>query len=344
LQPFNLSFLQKFNTKTTQLVLNGGAVVKGTLKTIFAKHLAVTATSLRAISSLLPASQHTMLKDLWRVGQDLDMHVERIFDKFSAILQDTFSVSLENIGSVDWNQHVTAFDDVYPRLVKDAVQLGLPFVTSVPSEAALTRAKESTGPVWGGDFVPLSARPSEHMRVVIKNTETLHRIIASSLSAADLCHVFSTVAVMLSAQLPVIVVSAQYNALSRAQAKDGALSDEGLSDYGCKRLAWDVIMLLVMLRQVPGLGLQPAGALAHDDVTAGQVALGSIESWLKRQFGVVLSPALYTAFGQEGPSNQPGEFDAAASNLPGAVDAATSSQPDAEEDATQHTLTSSANL
>ncbi len=302
-------FSQKFNTTTTHLVLNGGAVTNGTLKTIFAKHLAATATSLRAVSCLLPAirssfscllpaAQHGMLKDLWRVGQDLDKHVERIFDKFSTILQSTFAQSLENIGSVDWNKHADGFDAVYPRLVRDAVQHGALFVTSTPSESSMSAARSASGAVWEG-FQISAAPPTRHMRDVIKNTETLHRIISASLSNDDLCRVFSSVAVMLSAQLPVIVVSAQYDALSPGRPDDGATSDEGLSDYGNKRLAWDVVSLLVMLRRVPGLGVHGGGvsASAHEELTAGQVALTSIESWVKRQFGVVLSSDLYVACG-----------------------------------------------
>jgi len=235
------------------------------------------------------------------VGQDLEKHVERIFDKFSSILQATFAQSLENIGSVDWNKHSADFDTVYPRLVRDAMQGGAAFVTSTPSSSVLETAQAQQGPVWQRGLDSKQAAPTKHMRDVIKNTETLHRIISASLSSDDLCRVFSSVAVMLSAQLPVLVVSANFTSLSEGRPQDGALSDEGLSDYGNKRLAWDVVSLLVMLRQVPGLGVYSVSALAaassHEDLTAGQVALTSIESWVKRQFGVVLSPQLYTAFG-----------------------------------------------
>ena len=298
-------------------MLNGGAVTNGTLKTIYAKHLAVAATSLRAVacmlpavrssfSCVLPASQHGMLKDLWRVGQDLEKHVERIFDKFSSILEGTFAQSLENIGSVDWNKHVGHFDAVYPRLVRDAVAAGAVFATSAPTEAVLRQAGEACGPIWGDGAGSKQAPPTKHMQDVIKNTETLHRIISASLSGADLCRVFSSVAVMLSAQLPLLVVSATFTSLSAARAEDGSPSDEGLSDYGNKRLAWDVVSLLAMLRRVPGLGPSPqeAGGGAagqHNDLTAGQVALTSIESWVKRQFGVVLSWQLYAAFGVDTP-------------------------------------------
>eukprot|EP01137_Pigoraptor_chileana_P027862 Opistho-2@11006 len=141
--------LKLFNTETCKLILGGGVG----LKTITAKHLALTVQTLSAVvaqipvvrallSSQLPERQRVMLSELDRINKDYVDHIDQIRKKIVSIMNDVFSHVLKDF-----------------RLVDD-----------LPSGTA-----------------------SAYMRALVKETGKLHKVLQDLLPADDMKLIFGQV-------------------------------------------------------------------------------------------------------------------------------------------------------
>lgn len=110
-----VELLRLFNTRTRQLVLGAQAIQSAArLKSISAKHLAVTGQSLGLMNALLPhiraallaqipAKHQLLLTELDRVSHDLVDHHGQIVAKFVAIVGDFVDASATRLRAVDWD-------------------------------------------------------------------------------------------------------------------------------------------------------------------------------------------------------------------------------------------------
>ena len=110
-----VELLRLFNSRTRQLVLGAQAIQSAArLKSISAKHLAVTGQSLSLINALLPhiraallaqipPKHQLLLTELDRVAHDLVDHHGQIVAKFVAIVGDFVDASASRLRAVDWD-------------------------------------------------------------------------------------------------------------------------------------------------------------------------------------------------------------------------------------------------
>lgn len=106
----SIEIFRLFNSRTTQLVLGAGAMQMARLKSISARHLAVASQSLELSMILIPHiraalaahftdRQKLLLEEFDRVLRDYAEHDEKIFSKFTSIVEDQVKRYLENAGS-----------------------------------------------------------------------------------------------------------------------------------------------------------------------------------------------------------------------------------------------------
>lgn len=110
-----VELLRLFNSRTRQLVLGAQAIQSAArLKSISAKHLAITGQSLGLLSALLPhiraallaqipPKHQLLLTELDRVSHDLIDHHGQIVAKFVAIVGDFVDASATRLRGVDWD-------------------------------------------------------------------------------------------------------------------------------------------------------------------------------------------------------------------------------------------------
>ena len=108
--------VQLFNITTLKLILGSGAIkTPAQLRSISAKHLAITAQSLGLLLSLLPhiraallaqlpPNRHMQLLELDRVSHELLDHHGQLLAKFVVILGDAVDASAGRLSSVDWDR------------------------------------------------------------------------------------------------------------------------------------------------------------------------------------------------------------------------------------------------
>jgi vacuolar protein sorting-associated protein 54 len=110
-----VELLRLFNSRTRQLVLGAQAIQSAArLKSISAKHLAVTGQSIGLLNALLPhiraallaqipPKHQLLLTELDRVSHDLHDHHGQIVAKFVAIVSDFVDASATRLRTVDWD-------------------------------------------------------------------------------------------------------------------------------------------------------------------------------------------------------------------------------------------------
>lgn len=119
LLPKAKSLLGDYNSITCQLVVGAGALQVAGLKSISTKHLALSASSLGAMSALipfvrksfralLPPTHHRLLADLDMVIKDLEDHKREVFVKILAIMRDRLRVHCLALPSNPWDPQAQA--------------------------------------------------------------------------------------------------------------------------------------------------------------------------------------------------------------------------------------------
>ncbi|KAE8895743.1 hypothetical protein PF005_g2197 [Phytophthora fragariae] len=112
----SIEIFRLFNSRTTQLVLGAGAMQVARLKSISARHLALASQSLELSMTLIPHikaalaahftdRQKLLLDEFDRVLRDYAEHNEKIFSKFTSIVEDQIMKRfLENVATeVDYD-------------------------------------------------------------------------------------------------------------------------------------------------------------------------------------------------------------------------------------------------
>ncbi|KNE69277.1 hypothetical protein AMAG_13659 [Allomyces macrogynus ATCC 38327] len=105
--------LKLFNKRACDMILGAGAVQSAGLKSITAKHLAITAQSLAAVMALIPhlrrAIAHAMvekqtvfLAEYDRVHKDYADHQQGVYAKLVAIMEERVMFHCHAFGAVDW--------------------------------------------------------------------------------------------------------------------------------------------------------------------------------------------------------------------------------------------------
>lgn len=183
----SLELVRTFNKRTSVLVLGGGAVSKGTLKTIYAKHLATALQSVTAVHKLLPSALNSVLAcvssaravalraDTGRVLADLQRHADQLIDKFVAIVQQLAESTLASLGQAQWGDPAE-----YAELANALLQ-----------------------PERCSDLMPAAPPPcSDGMQQLVAGLRTISKILRSILAPAQVDDVLSRIAVMLSSAVP----------------------------------------------------------------------------------------------------------------------------------------------
>ncbi|CAI7742304.1 unnamed protein product, partial [Closterium sp. NIES-53] len=162
--------LKLFNSRTCQLVLGAGAMQVSGLKTITAKHLALSSQCISLVYALIPdlrrilsafipdARRGLVITHLDRVAQDYRVHRDEIHSKLVAIMRERLLVHLRSLPAVA---------DTYCRL----------------------------------DDSPAEQQPSNFARALTKEVGVLHRILSPLLLEADLRSIFSRVVALFHVQL-----------------------------------------------------------------------------------------------------------------------------------------------
>ncbi|DBA02352.1 TPA: LOW QUALITY PROTEIN: hypothetical protein N0F65_007171 [Lagenidium giganteum] len=116
----SIEIFRLFNSRTTQLVLGAGAMQIARLKSISARHLAVASQSLELSMTLIPHikaalaahftdRQKLLLEEFDRVLRDYAEHNDKIFSKFTSIVEDQMKRCLENVSNeIDYDSSSTA--------------------------------------------------------------------------------------------------------------------------------------------------------------------------------------------------------------------------------------------
>eukprot|EP01138_Halocafeteria_seosinensis_P010317 gb/GECG01010535.1/.p1 GENE.gb/GECG01010535.1/~~gb/GECG01010535.1/.p1 ORF type:complete len:1642 (+),score=242.13 gb/GECG01010535.1/:1-4926(+) len=308
--------LRDFHQQVDSLILGAGAVSNGTLRTITARHLALTLQTLSttaafipllrsALTKCLPPAEHAKLQQLWVISKDYSDHIDRLLSKFASIVQDLITSDspggLGSLAAIDWNKlgDDSEFDEAYLAISGD--ELLKACATRLPDTPRLTQTT--------GKF--------------LKSIQTLHRILAPILSQPQSEDVFGRVAVTLSAQIPVACVSLEFHNLSEpsnsarirryklslSRQADGNTQsnstvtfdseteellnrhdedDLGLSTAGRARLAWDIMLLVKSLKVLPCFNMAETDS-DGDSMTTGTMAMSSLVAWMERQFNVRIS-------------------------------------------------------
>ncbi|KNE68768.1 hypothetical protein AMAG_13408 [Allomyces macrogynus ATCC 38327] len=155
--------LKLFNKRACDMILGAGAVQSAGLKSITAKHLAITAQSLAAVMALIPhlrrAIAHAMvekqtvfLTEYDRVLKDYADHQQGVYAKLVAIMEERVMFHCHAFGAVDWESQ------------------------PVPDEHAATLPP-----------------PTPSMEALVKETTTLHKVLSRYLPGETLRSVMQAV-------------------------------------------------------------------------------------------------------------------------------------------------------
>ncbi|KAI9178801.1 hypothetical protein H9P43_005463 [Blastocladiella emersonii ATCC 22665] len=158
-----VELLLTFNNRTCQMVLGAGALQSAGLKSISAKHLAVTSQSIGAVLALVPyirtalaahlsEKQLVFLAEYDKVAKDYTDHQASLYAKLVAIMNERVTFHALALGGVDWEAQPVPTDDT----------------TTLPP-------------------------PTPAMDALVKETSTLHRVLARYLPADALRSVMGAV-------------------------------------------------------------------------------------------------------------------------------------------------------
>jgi len=165
--------LRLFNTRTKQLVLGAQAIQSAArLKTISAKHLAITGQSLgvmiaqlphirTALLAQIPSKHHLLLTELDRITQEYSDHHSLIVAKFVNIVSDFVDASAQQLRIFDWD-----------------------YSTKQSSQQQ-------------------QQQPCKYFEEVSNNISTLHRVLVTILPPTQMQEIFSRVLALLNRKIPI---------------------------------------------------------------------------------------------------------------------------------------------
>ncbi len=165
-----VEMLRLFNTRAKQLVLGAQAIQSAArLKTISAKHLAITGQSLgvmiaqlphirTALLAQIPSKHHLLLTELDRITQEYSDHHSLIVGKFVNIVSDFIDASSQQLRLFDWD---------YPISKQSSQQQSCKYFEEVSS-----------------------------------NISTLHRVLVAILPPTQMQEIFSRVLALLNRKIP----------------------------------------------------------------------------------------------------------------------------------------------
>ena len=159
-----LDLVKVFNTRTCQLVLGARAMQLAGLKTITAKHLALSAQSVAfllafapwvrdALRRHLPERQHILLSGFDALASDLKAHRDEVYAKLVAIMKERLDYHCRTIENEAWN-------------------------------------------------APGATEEGSYIRQLVKELGSLHRALAGTLDPPAVHEVMSNIAGMMSRRLP----------------------------------------------------------------------------------------------------------------------------------------------
>jgi vacuolar protein sorting-associated protein 54 len=193
-----VELIRLFNNRTKQLVLGAQAIQSAArLKSISAKHLAITGQSLQLFIGLLPhiraallaqvnPSKHSILStELDRISQDLFDHHAQIMSKFVNIVSDMIEQSaMSKLKTLDWDRFqptTTATAAANPPAVPAAA--GQPQATQQPTQPQQQQLH------------------SEYFEEIQRNIITLHKVLISILPNEQIQDIFSRIFSLLNRKL-----------------------------------------------------------------------------------------------------------------------------------------------
>ncbi|CAG8619693.1 10364_t:CDS:10 [Acaulospora morrowiae] len=151
-----IEILNLFNSRTCQVILGAGAMRSAGLKNITAKHLALTSQSLGAIISLIPFIREC-------IRHNLDAKKFIMLTEFDRIKKD----------------YVNHQDEVHMKLV------------SIMSERVVVHLRSFQSINWDDTIV--KDGPNSYMELLVKETNTLHKVLNKYLPPEILQNVMSKV-------------------------------------------------------------------------------------------------------------------------------------------------------
>lgn len=196
-----------FNLRTKQLVLGAQAIQSAArLKSISAKHLAITGRSLGLFIALLPhiraalvaqipPKHQVLLTELDRVSQDLFEHHTAIVAKFVSIIGDTIEASVVKLRQVDWDRplvptthHGGSSGGGVDGPHHESAAASAANSPAVPPAAANSNANgNGNGSGSGSNTAAMSCEYFEDMS---KNISTLHKVLLTILPPEQIQDVF----------------------------------------------------------------------------------------------------------------------------------------------------------
>ena len=187
-----------FNSRTKKLVLGAQAIQSAArLKSISAKHLALTGQSINlfivllphiraALLAQLPMNRHVLLTELDRLSQDLFEHHNEIVGKFVNIVNDVIEHSASvKLKLVDWDRF-------------QAGNIG-GNITGIAAMPSLTGGTPGSTPAPAGTSIYSNCEYFEDMQ---KNIITLHKVLSGILPNTQITDIFSRIFGMLSRKIP----------------------------------------------------------------------------------------------------------------------------------------------
>ena len=192
--PKIVELLKLFETRTKLLVLGAGAIQSAArLKSISAKHLAITIQSLGLIKCLIPhiraallaslnVKYHMLLSELDREANDYIDHHSAIVSKLVTIAGDSVENSATKLKGVDWDRY------------------------------------QGTGNGSGG------TSSNDYFEDIVRNISALHRVLYESLSSELLQDIFNRIFALLSRRIPSHLD--EYNVKPSTQSAKQRVTDE----------------------------------------------------------------------------------------------------------------------
>ena len=187
----SVELLKLFDSRTKQLVLGAQAIQSAArLKSISAKHLAVTAQSINMLAALLPhvraallaqlpPKHHIQLTELDRVSHTLIDHHGQIVAKFVSIVGDFVDHSASRLRLVDWDT----------------------FAGSSAAAAVQMQAQSPSQPV-PGQSQSQTATSCDYFEEIQRNINALHRVLVETLPPEQIQDVFSRIFALLNRRIP----------------------------------------------------------------------------------------------------------------------------------------------
>ena len=179
----SVELLKLFDTRTKQLVLGAQAIQSAArLKSISAKHLAVTAQSINMLAALLPhvraallaqlpPKHHIQLTELDRVSHTLIDHHGQIVAKFVSIVGDFVDHSASRLRLVDW--------DTFAQ---------------TPTQPQSVSGSQGQG--------QSQATTCDYFEEIQRNINALHRVLIETLPPEQIQDVFSRIFALLNRRIP----------------------------------------------------------------------------------------------------------------------------------------------